>query len=384
MVRIRLRRQGAKNQPSYRIVVIDQRKARDGKYIENIGHYNPRTEPSTEVVKEDRALYWLSVGAQPSDAVRRILERTGTWERFQRLRNGQALGDLLREADANKQELPSQKTSQRFDDSQPRATPDLVSEPNPKPQPEPIPEPEPEPVVEPEPEPEPIANPIPDPPPEPEPAPVLVVDESPQSDDDVIIEPPYETPENKDLLYGDLNRPGATELPEDSYPTNPVPDPAFRARRAREDLREARHNEPAAHERRRQVFTTRNESKDPNTRSFLLNEYNGKCQICCDVFPKHNGKPYFEVLYVEKYTTGRWLDRSANTLCLCPNHVARFQHGDRVFKPDYRQQVLRYAGSGEHEIRLELCGELVVIRFSERHIIDLKVLVEETESDAAS
>lgn len=358
MVRIRLRRQGAKKQPSYRIVVIDQRKSRNGRYIENIGYYNPRTEPSTEVVKEDRALYWLSVGAQPSDPVRRIFVHTGTWERFQRMRNGEALEDLLHEADANEQALPSQKTSQRFDDSEPRAIPDLVKEL--------------------------IAEPIPDPPPEPEPTPTPVVNEEYLQLDDVDTKQPTDkAPENKGLLYGDLNRPGATELSEGPYPTDPVPDPAFRTSRAREDLREARRNEPAAHERRRQVFTTRNESKDPTTRSFLLNEYNGKCQICCDVFTKHNGKPYFEALYVEKYTTARWLDRSANTLCLCPNHVARFQHGHRVFRPDYRQQVLLYAGSGEHEIRLELCGELVVIRFSERHIIDLKVLVEETAGDAA-
>ena len=78
MVRIRLRRQGLKRQPSYRVVVIDQRKARNGKYLENIGHYNPRTRPATELIEEDRALYWLSVGAQPSDAVRRLLDHTGT------------------------------------------------------------------------------------------------------------------------------------------------------------------------------------------------------------------------------------------------------------------------------------------------------------------
>ena len=63
-----------KRQPSYRIVVTDQRKARNGGYLENIGQYNPRTRPATEIIDEDRALYWLSVGAQPSDAVRRLLD----------------------------------------------------------------------------------------------------------------------------------------------------------------------------------------------------------------------------------------------------------------------------------------------------------------------
>ena len=111
MVRIRLRRQGLKRQPSYRVVVTDQRKARNGKYLENIGHYNPRTRPATEVIEEERALYWLSVGAQPSDAVRRLLEHTGTWERFQRLRAGESLEDLVREAEENQPELPSPRTN---------------------------------------------------------------------------------------------------------------------------------------------------------------------------------------------------------------------------------------------------------------------------------
>jgi small subunit ribosomal protein S16 len=111
MVRIRLRRQGLKRQPSYRVVVTDQRKARNGKYLENIGHYNPRTRPATEIIQEERALYWLSVGAQPSDAVRRMLEHTGTWDRFQRLRAGESMEDLVQEAEENRAELPSPKTN---------------------------------------------------------------------------------------------------------------------------------------------------------------------------------------------------------------------------------------------------------------------------------
>jgi small subunit ribosomal protein S16 len=66
MVRIRLARVGAKKQPSYRVVVADQRSPRDGRFIEIIGHYNPRTEPATMVVKEDRALFWLGRGAPPA------------------------------------------------------------------------------------------------------------------------------------------------------------------------------------------------------------------------------------------------------------------------------------------------------------------------------
>jgi small subunit ribosomal protein S16 len=100
MVRIRLRRIGLKKQPSYRIVVADQRQARNGGFIENIGHHNPRTEPSTDVVDEARALYWLSVGAQPSDAIMSIFKRTGTLERFDRFRKGETIEALAQEAAA--------------------------------------------------------------------------------------------------------------------------------------------------------------------------------------------------------------------------------------------------------------------------------------------
>ncbi|MEO1286740.1 MAG: 30S ribosomal protein S16 [Chloroflexota bacterium] len=111
MVRIRLTRIGLKGQPSYRIVVTDKRNARDSKPIETIGWYNPRTRPSTEVVDEERALHWLSVGAQPSDAVQRIFNRLGTNDRYARLKDGEELEVLLKEAEENKAELPDQRTN---------------------------------------------------------------------------------------------------------------------------------------------------------------------------------------------------------------------------------------------------------------------------------
>ena len=88
MVRIRLRRVGAKKQPSYRIVVAESEASRDGRYIENIGFFNPRTEPETVELSADRALYWLSVGAQPSDAVRRLLVKTGVMAQFDAAKSG--------------------------------------------------------------------------------------------------------------------------------------------------------------------------------------------------------------------------------------------------------------------------------------------------------
>lgn len=82
MVKIRLRRTGAKKKPTYRVVVADARAPRDGHFVEIIGYYDPRTEPVTFNIEEDRALYWLSVGAQPTDVVRKLLTKSGTLERF--------------------------------------------------------------------------------------------------------------------------------------------------------------------------------------------------------------------------------------------------------------------------------------------------------------
>ncbi len=75
MVRIRLRRMGAKKRPFYRIVVANQQAARNGGFIENIGTYDPMTEPETVTLQHERAAHWISVGAQPSDAVARLLKR---------------------------------------------------------------------------------------------------------------------------------------------------------------------------------------------------------------------------------------------------------------------------------------------------------------------
>lgn len=105
MIRIRLSRKGLKRQPVYRMVVTDQRSKRDGGYLEIIGHYNPRTRPQTDIVDEARALYWLSVGAQPSDAARSILNRTGTLARYERMKKGESVETLVAEAQAAKVEV---------------------------------------------------------------------------------------------------------------------------------------------------------------------------------------------------------------------------------------------------------------------------------------
>jgi small subunit ribosomal protein S16 len=81
-VKIRLKRLGKVRVPQYRIVVVDSRKKRDGRVIEEIGKYHPKESPSYIDVVSDRAAYWLGVGAQPSDAVVQILTITGDWQKF--------------------------------------------------------------------------------------------------------------------------------------------------------------------------------------------------------------------------------------------------------------------------------------------------------------
>jgi small subunit ribosomal protein S16 len=84
-VKIRLKRMGKIRAPYYRVVVVDSRKKRDGRVIEEIGKYHPKEEPSVIDVTSDRAQYWLGVGAQPSEAVEALLKITGDWQKFKGL-----------------------------------------------------------------------------------------------------------------------------------------------------------------------------------------------------------------------------------------------------------------------------------------------------------
>lgn len=81
-VKLRLTRVGKTKQPQYRIVAADSRSPRDGRFIQIIGTYNPRTEPSTLQVDNDKAVKWLLDGAQPTDRVKKLLEISGAWQQF--------------------------------------------------------------------------------------------------------------------------------------------------------------------------------------------------------------------------------------------------------------------------------------------------------------
>lgn len=100
MVRIRLRRVGAKGQPSYRIVAADKESPRDGRFLEILGFYNPRTDPATIQLKEDRIYEWMTNGAQPSDSVEQVLRSAGYFERYERFKQGESVEVLMQEAEA--------------------------------------------------------------------------------------------------------------------------------------------------------------------------------------------------------------------------------------------------------------------------------------------
>ena len=98
MVRIRLRRIGLKGQPSYRIVAADKESSRDGRFLEILGFYNPRTNPATLAVKEDRVFHWMKNGARPTESVEQIFKTAGTLDRWERFKTGEDMETLMNEA----------------------------------------------------------------------------------------------------------------------------------------------------------------------------------------------------------------------------------------------------------------------------------------------
>jgi len=115
-------------------------------------------------------------------------------------------------------------------------------------------------------------------------------------------------------------------------------------------------------------------------RTFLKEEYGGKCQICESTFNQRSGQPYFEGAYMISRIKGAWLDRPGSVLCLCPTCCAKILHGSVETKKNIVEQILSYklkreGGSGELEIPIILCDKEEKIRFSEKHILDLQEIL---------
>lgn len=113
MIKIRLRRVGGKKQPHYRVVVADARSPRDGRFIEIIGHLDPRQDPPTFQIAEERAIHWLQQGAQPTEAVVRMLNKLGTYQKLERVKAGESLEEIMAEmrAEAAEREREAAKAA---------------------------------------------------------------------------------------------------------------------------------------------------------------------------------------------------------------------------------------------------------------------------------
>jgi small subunit ribosomal protein S16 len=111
-VRLRLRRMGKKKQPIYKVVAADSRSPRDGKFLEDIGIYNPLTKPHTVDIKEERVLYWLDRGAQPTDTVKSLLRQKGITLKRELKRRGLSEEQITKELE-NWQKLQEAKTKTR-------------------------------------------------------------------------------------------------------------------------------------------------------------------------------------------------------------------------------------------------------------------------------
>src|SRR3970282_1866212 len=98
MVRIRLRRVGGKSQASFRVVATDKESPNNGRFIEILGFYNPRTQPATIQLKEERIYEWISKGAQPSDSAMQVFKVAGLTDRYERFKSGEKVEALLTEA----------------------------------------------------------------------------------------------------------------------------------------------------------------------------------------------------------------------------------------------------------------------------------------------
>lgn len=136
--KIRLKRMGKKFYAVYRVVIMDSRNKRDGQAIEEIGLYNPNTQPSTIEIDSDRAQYWLGVGAQPTDQVRNLLKITGDWQKFKGLKGAEGTlktaaakpdaATLIEEADTKAQKLKAAKAEAELKANEAVTDPDAAAE----------------------------------------------------------------------------------------------------------------------------------------------------------------------------------------------------------------------------------------------------------------
>ncbi len=182
----------------------------------------------------------------------------------------------------------------------------------------------------------------------------------------------HEEIDYRSAIYEVFNRPITARHPS----AKRIPTQSRDLKEVKDDLDSAKSLEPRERDRKDVVLTKRWEGKNEATRTFLHSQYDGRCQICDFTFAKRtDGSPYFEGVYLVSYKRARWLDRPGNVLCLCPNHVSEFLYGT-VEAADIFDQIRSYRDGELHDIEIELCENIVTVRFTRDHITELIALLD--------
>lgn len=189
---------------------------------------------------------------------------------------------------------------------------------------------------------------------------------------------------NDEINYGheleqSFNRQQMKENEGGYIPPDPIIDTNGRRERTQEEIQESIKNELPQWQRFKRVPAKKWEQKNNEVRTFLKEQYGGKCQICGYTFTKRDGEPYFEGVYLVSRTKASWIDHPGNVLCLCANCCAKFEHGE-VEAHDIMGQInklkcINEGGTADSIIKLKLCKEDVELKISERHMVDLQELL---------
>lgn len=202
--------------------------------------------------------------------------------------------------------------------------------------------------------------------------------------------PGAETPDPHRIDYPDevkksFNRAGETELRPSAMDEDPVTNPERRRQKVSEEHRERLEDEPSDDERRKRTRRTILEGPDPQVREYLAEMYDGKCQICSGTFPERNGQPFFIANYIVERRISRAVDTSANALCLCADHFARWRHGaveaEAILSQIENFRTKSEGGVREPVLELKMCGEECEIRFTEKHILDFQELLKASKDE---
>ena len=182
-----------------------------------------------------------------------------------------------------------------------------------------------------------------------------------------------------------FDKPGQTRVQPHIMDDGKVKNPERRREKIAEEHRDRLNREPSPNDRRREIYRTILEGPDPQVREYLSQMYGGKCQICDDTFPERDGKPFFVASYIVERQKSESVDTSANALCLCADHFAKFKHG-AIEGEDILIQIEGFqteseGGDCKPILDVKLCGEKCEIRFKEKHLLDLQELIKVSNDD---